>query len=241
MSGWTWRAPKLITGSGRGDVDAVAGSRRPAGRLREHPEHRGLVQPEPAIARPDAEDDLLGLDRVAVLRAIRAGSRSGPRRRGRGRGGSAPRRCRTGRPAGARTPPSSRADRALPCRGSSRRARSTRRPSRPKDLVRRTSTGQPHQSGSAPVCASSRGWVSGGAEVAASVPYASPRERALSAPREARRNLNLLRLANRRPERRRRGRDDRAGGAQAQPGGRFVDRAPGKVASASPAAPAAST
>ena len=42
-----------------------------------------------------------------------------------------------------------------------------------EDLVRRTSTGQPHQSGSAPVCASSRGWVSGGAEVAASVPYAS--------------------------------------------------------------------
>ena len=52
------------------DLDALAGRRRPAGRLGEHPEHRRLVQPEPAIARPDAQDDLLGLHEVAVVERL---------------------------------------------------------------------------------------------------------------------------------------------------------------------------
>ena len=47
MSGWTWRAPNEMTGSGAGDVDALARRGRPAGRLGQHPEDRGLVQPEP--------------------------------------------------------------------------------------------------------------------------------------------------------------------------------------------------
>ena len=73
MSGWMWRAPKLMTGSGRRDVDAGAGGGRPAGRLGEHPEEGRLVQPEPAIARPDPQDDLLGLDDVAVVERLEAG------------------------------------------------------------------------------------------------------------------------------------------------------------------------
>ncbi len=47
-------------------VHAQAGGTRPAGRLGEHPQERGLVQPEPAVAGADPEDDLLGFDGVAV-------------------------------------------------------------------------------------------------------------------------------------------------------------------------------
>jgi hypothetical protein len=36
--------------------------------LGEHPEDRGLVQPDLAISRADPEDDLLGCDRVAVVK-----------------------------------------------------------------------------------------------------------------------------------------------------------------------------
>ena len=66
MSGCTWRAPNEITGLRRRGVDALAGRRRPARRLGEHPEHRRLVQRERPVARLDPEDDLLGRDRVAV-------------------------------------------------------------------------------------------------------------------------------------------------------------------------------
>ncbi len=51
---------------GRGGVDDLAGRRGPAGRLRQHPEDRSLVQPELAIAGADPEDDLLGADPVTI-------------------------------------------------------------------------------------------------------------------------------------------------------------------------------
>ena len=66
MCGWTWRAPKLMTGSGSAAVDAFLRCGGPAGRLREHPEDRGLVQAEGSIVAPDAEHDLLRLEGVAV-------------------------------------------------------------------------------------------------------------------------------------------------------------------------------
>ena len=77
MSGWTWRAPNEITGAGDATVDALAGGRRPAGRLGEHPEDRGLVQAELAVAGADPEDDLLGPDRVAVVERLDLRSRRG--------------------------------------------------------------------------------------------------------------------------------------------------------------------
>ena len=57
----------------RGDLDALAGRRRPAGRLGEHPEERGLVQAELAVPRADAQDDLLGRDQVAVVERLELG------------------------------------------------------------------------------------------------------------------------------------------------------------------------
>ena len=70
MSGWMCRAPKLITGSGARRLDALARGGRPAGRLGQHPEERRLVQPEPAVPRPDPQDDLLGRDDVAVVERL---------------------------------------------------------------------------------------------------------------------------------------------------------------------------
>ena len=54
----------------RGDVDAGARRGRPAGGLGEHAEERRLVQPELAVASPDAQHDLLGPDDVAVLERL---------------------------------------------------------------------------------------------------------------------------------------------------------------------------
>ena len=73
MSGWMCRAPKLMTGSGAAASTHLAGGRGPAGRLGEHPEERRLVQAEPAVARPDPEDDLLGRDAVAVVERLELG------------------------------------------------------------------------------------------------------------------------------------------------------------------------
>ncbi len=64
---------------GGGDVDDLPRGRRPAGRLGEHPEERRLVQPELAIAAADPEDDLLGVDAVAVGQRLDRGLRRGPR------------------------------------------------------------------------------------------------------------------------------------------------------------------
>ena len=70
MSGWTWRAPKLIDGRRRGGIHALASRGGPAGRLGEHAQHRGLVQPELAIPGRDPEDDLLGVERIAVVERL---------------------------------------------------------------------------------------------------------------------------------------------------------------------------
>ena len=70
MSGWTWRAPNEMTGAGDATSTHVARGGRPAGRLGEHPQDRGLVQAEPAVAGADPEDDLLGPDRVAVVERL---------------------------------------------------------------------------------------------------------------------------------------------------------------------------
>ena len=181
MSGWMCRAPKLMTGLGRGGVDALARGRGPAGRLGEHPEERGLVQAEPAIARPDAEDDLLRRDAVAVVERLEPGL-----------GGSA----------WASTWPSRFFASSIPHRTASCRAKTSietigSRPSlledalRPaevdvgrvagQDLVRGSNALQPHQSGVLP---SSRGAAPSaggtGPEVAASVAY-GPRAAAPSA------------------------------------------------------------
>ena len=64
--GWTWRAPKLMTGSGSAAVDALARRGGPAGRLREHAEDGGLVEPEGAVAAADPQHDLLRLEEVAI-------------------------------------------------------------------------------------------------------------------------------------------------------------------------------
>ena len=109
--------PEADDGLGRGGVDAFAGGRGPAGRLGEHPEERGLVQAEPAIARPDAEDDLLRARCGRRRRAPRAGSRRGRHGPARGRAGSSPRRSRTARRPAGRRPPSTRAGRGPPARG----------------------------------------------------------------------------------------------------------------------------
>ena len=58
--------PEADHGLGRGDVDDLPGRGGPAGRLRKHPEERGLVQPEPAVARADAQHDLARRDPIAV-------------------------------------------------------------------------------------------------------------------------------------------------------------------------------
>ena len=85
----------------RGRVDALARGGRPAGRLGEHAQERGLVQPEPAVAgRGSAARSPCGADAVAVVERLEHASRPGRRRRARGRAGSWPRRCRTGRPPG---------------------------------------------------------------------------------------------------------------------------------------------
>ena len=66
MSGMDVTRPEADDRVGRGRVHALAGGGRPAGGLGEHAEERRLVQPEPPIAGPDPEHDLLGLDDVAV-------------------------------------------------------------------------------------------------------------------------------------------------------------------------------
>ena len=73
MSGWMCRAPKLMTGSGAATSTHGPGGGRPAGRLGEHPQERRLVQPEPAVAGADPQDDLLGPDDVAVVERLEPG------------------------------------------------------------------------------------------------------------------------------------------------------------------------
>ena len=53
-----------------GDLDALAGGRRPTGALRHEAEDGRLVEPELAVARADAEHDLLGRDGVAVVQRL---------------------------------------------------------------------------------------------------------------------------------------------------------------------------
>ena len=62
--------PEADHGIRRRGLDAGARRGRPAGGLGEHPEEGGLVQPEPAISGADPEDDLLGLDGVAVVERL---------------------------------------------------------------------------------------------------------------------------------------------------------------------------
>ena len=70
MSGWTWRAPNEMTGSGAAAVDALARGRGPARRLGEHAQQRRLVQPEGPVAGGDSERDLLRRDGVAVVERL---------------------------------------------------------------------------------------------------------------------------------------------------------------------------
>ena len=70
MSGCTWRAPKLITGSGAAASTTLARGGRPASRLGEDAQERGLVQAEVAVARADAQHDLLGLHAIAVAERL---------------------------------------------------------------------------------------------------------------------------------------------------------------------------
>ena len=58
--------PEADHGLGRRDVDDLAGCRRPAGRLGEHPQKGRLIQPEPAVPGPDPQDDLARADPGAV-------------------------------------------------------------------------------------------------------------------------------------------------------------------------------
>ena len=73
MSGMDVARPEADDRVRRGDLDALPGRGRPAGRLRQHPEEGGLVQPEPAVPRPDAEHDLLWFDQVAVAERLELG------------------------------------------------------------------------------------------------------------------------------------------------------------------------
>ena len=174
MSGWTWRAPKRD--------DRAPARRRRRTRGRRSPSRstgRASRGSRSRTARTGGSGRGSGgrppwARSGRRRRAPRPASRPGRRRRGRGRAGSSPRRSRTGRA-------SWRAKTSIVTSGS--------RPSRSRialgarevdvgrvarqDLARRPRADEAHQSGSAPVCASSRGWVSGGAEVAASVAYGS--------------------------------------------------------------------
>ena len=174
MSGWTWRAPKLMTGSGAAtSTHSRAAVAQPVD-CDEHAEHRPSRTGRTCGSAPGCAGRSPWGRSGRRPGAIRAGSRPGPRRRGRDREDCAPRRSRTGRPA-------ARAKTSIVTSGSRPSLLEDRLGAREvhvgrvarQDLVRRTSAGQPHQSVPAPVCASSPGWASRGAEVAASVPYAS--------------------------------------------------------------------
>ncbi len=70
MSGWMWRAPKLMTGSGAAaSTHARAAVAQPVD-WASMPEEGRLVQPEPAVAGADPEHDLLRPDDVAVVQRL---------------------------------------------------------------------------------------------------------------------------------------------------------------------------
>ena len=75
MSGWMWRAPKLMTGSGAAaSTNSRAAVAQPVD-WASMPEERGLVQPELAVAAPDAQHDLARPDAVAVVQRLELGLR----------------------------------------------------------------------------------------------------------------------------------------------------------------------